>query len=126
MRANEFITEGKVRILVNELLINRNTSVHKWQLRNDKTLGLIDEVPSVMLKNVTVSIDHDSYDQNRRIFAYLQGDKTNNIPQGLEGFPIGYQRNVEYPFINKITGEPINNLDYASFDDQGKVIGYKL
>lgn len=113
------------RIPVYELLVNRNTVVHKWQLRGDKNFGLIDEVPSVVLKNVSVAIDQNAYDNDRKIFAYLQGDRTNNIPQGLEAFPIGYRRNSEYPFIDKSTGEPIMHVDYVEFSDQGKVTGYK-
>ena len=40
-------------------------------------------------------------------------------------FPIKYQRNSAYPFIDKSTGEPIENIDYVKFDDQGKVTGFK-
>lgn len=125
LKTKPLVSENTIRIPVNELLINRNTTVHKWQLRNDKNFGLIDEVPSVVLKNVNVAIDHDAYDENRRVFAYLQGDKTNEVPQDLEPFPIGYQRNGHHPFIDKSTGEPIETVDYVSFDEQGKVTGYK-
>jgi hypothetical protein len=110
---------------VNELSVNRNNTVHQWQLRNDNNFGFIKEVPNIILKNVKVVIDQDSYDNGKQIFAYLQGDQTNDIPEDMYKFPIKYQRNSAYPFIDKSTGEPIENIDYVKFDDQGKVTGFK-
>ena len=123
--AGKGVAEGVVRIKVSELSVNRNTTVHKWQLRSDKNFGLINEVPSVILKNVSVSIDQNAYDNDRKIFAYLQGEKTDSVPRGLKSFPIVYQRNGTYPFIDKSTGDPIENVAYVEFTDQGKVIGYQ-
>lgn len=40
-------------------------------------------------------------------------------------FPIGFQRNSVYPFLDRNTNEPIENIDYVRFDEQGKVTGYK-
>ena len=119
------ISEGAIRIPVTELSVNRNATVHKWQLRNDQNFKLSDEVPSIILKDVTVAIDEQAYDQERSLFAFLQGERTNNIPEGLTEFPIAYRRNGVYPFIDKRTGEPIERVDYVKFDEQGKVTGYK-
>jgi hypothetical protein len=118
------VAEGAIRIPVTELSVNRNVNMHKWQLRNDQNFKLSGEVASIILKNVTVAIDEQAYDQGRSIFAFLQGERTNNIPAGLTEFPIAYRRNSVYPFIDKRTGEPIERVDYVKFDEQGKVTGY--
>jgi hypothetical protein len=125
------VAEGYVRVVgpfnttVNELTINRNLTTQKWQLRHDDNFKFITEVPDVILKNAEVVIDYDAYDADRKLFAYMQGNRVNTVPDGMTKFPIAFQRNVDHPFVDKSTGASIENVDYVKFDEQGKVTGYK-
>jgi hypothetical protein len=115
---------AQIAVAINEISVNRNTALHKWQLRNDDTFAMMAQVPSVILKNAKVAIDDEAYYEDKKVFAFLQGERVSTVPQAVESFPIGFKRDEVHPFMNKKTGEPITNVDYVEFTDQGTVIGY--
>lgn len=117
---------GKLHRDIFEDTINRNPIAKQWQVRDDRNMNLKYETPETILKNVTVKIDYDSFEEGKKVFAYLTGDRIKEFdPTDYESFAIRYKRDIDEPFYAADTKQPITNCDYVVFKDDGSVIGYQ-
>lgn len=106
--------------MINDDIINRNPISKQWQVRADDNMALKYETPNKVLKDTSVVVQ-----PGKKIFAYIQGTSVKQFdPSNLKSFPIRFRHDPDSPFYRADTGEPVDQLEYVTFHNDGSVRGY--
>mgnify|MGYP000320042190 CR=1 FL=1 len=113
----------KICEFIDEELINRG--LDSWQIRSDDQRLIGDDI-KVILKDVMVRTDRNAFKANEKLFAFLRGAITKEIPNlnSMHSFPVWYKRDLDAPFFNAKTKEPFITADFVVFGMDGSVTAY--
>lgn len=121
LKFNEFINEEKV---------NYNHHTQSWQLRGDEDHHPFKgEHKHIILKDVEHHVDHDAHDAGKKLYAYLKGNRTKDVPTSKthKQRPIKFQKdNVHTPFAHSDDNSPMHKADYVEFNGTSATAHYKL
>lgn len=109
--------------VIDEDLVNRG--LDSWQISTDDQKLIGDDI-KVVLKDVIVKTNIDSFNTGKKVFAYLRGTRIKDLPNfdELIGYKVGYRRNLDAPFFNLETKDPLITADFVVFEMDGSVTAY--
>jgi len=114
---------------INEITVNYNHLKNMWVLRKDAVDGKFfkpsGETKSIILQNAEPVIDWDAVDKGQRVFAFVQGDKAAEVPEGYGTRPIKFTRSEEHPFAHVDDNSPFVKADFVTFNEKGAFAHYK-
>jgi len=114
---------------IDEITVNYNHLKNMWVLRKDAVNGKFfkpyGETKSIILQNAEPVIDWDAVDKGQRVFAFVQGDKAVDVPDGYTTRPIKFTRSEQHPFAHVDDNSPFVKADFVTFNEKGAFAHYK-
>ena len=99
--------------------INYNFTNQHWQIRSDEApYAFKSEKERVVLKNVVPYVDHNAYENGKKIYAYLQGTVVdNNVDfSNYKPMPVKFVKgDLNNPFVHIPNSSPVKHADYMLF-----------
>lgn len=113
---------------INEITVNYNHLKNLWVLRKDAVNGKFfppsGEVQDIILQDASPVIDWKAVDKGARVFAFVQGDKTNSVPNNYIPRAIKFVRNEHTPFVHIDNGSAFEHADFVEFNSKGAFAYY--
>jgi len=113
----------------NEDKVNYNHHNQSWQVRGDEDHHPFKhEQKHVILKNVEHHVDHDAHADGKKLYAYLKGHHTKDVPTHKTHTqrPVKFQKdNIHTPFVHSDDNSPMHKADYVEFKGSSVTAHYK-
>jgi hypothetical protein len=112
-----------------EDVVNYNHHNQAWQVRGDSEhYPFKGEHKHVIMKDVEPHVDYDAHESGKRLYAYLKGNHTKDVPTSAthKQRPIKFQKdNIDHPFVHTDDNSPVKKAHYVEFKGNSVIAHYK-